>query len=46
MSKIHLSQDIEITKKRLKMVMWFQNNQYRKQMRNLRAEWMNVIKSE
>ncbi len=43
--RILFAQNVEATRKRLDMAMWFNNNRYRKQMRQLRAEWMDMVKS-
>ncbi len=43
--KVYLK-DIEYTKKRLKMALWFEVNQYRKEIRAIRTQWMDLIKNE
>lgn len=36
---------IEEAKKRMKTALWFHVNQYRKEMRNIRAEWIDLVKN-
>ena len=35
---------IESMKRRMKIVLWFHKHQYSKQMRNMRDEWIQIIK--
>ncbi len=40
------NKSMDFLKRRLKVISWFQSNKYRKDMRDLRQDWLKLIKND